>query len=237
MTLTLASLGFLAGALTMLAGQGGGLVLLLSLARLAGPHAALALTAPALLVGNVHRAWLCRGAIPRSLARTVAAASFPGAVVGGLVAGSMPSWALRVALVMLTLVAILRASGRLRFTLSRRSLGVGCFGVGCLCGTSGGAGVLVGPLLLSAGLSGPAYIGSTAVAGSAIHLGRTLAYGSVGMFDAAVLPRVAVLVAAILAGNFTVHGLRSRISASVQRRIEWTTLLVCVVLAVADVRR
>lgn len=237
MILTLSALGFVAGTLTMLAGQGGGLVLLLALSRLFGPHAALALSAPALLVGNLHRAWLCRDAIPPVLARTVATTAFPGAVLGGLVAGAMPPWGLRVALVLLTFLAILRATGRLRFTMSRRLLGVGCFGVGCLCGTSGGAGVLVGPLLLSAGLTGPAFVGSTAVAGSAIHLGRTLAYGSVGMVGASVVPRVAVLVAAIMAGNFTAHGARSRISAALQRRIEWATLLACVVLALADVAK
>ena len=58
MTLALAALGTIAGILTTLAGQGGGLFLLLAIAALVGPHEALAITAPALLLGNLHRAVL-----------------------------------------------------------------------------------------------------------------------------------------------------------------------------------
>ena len=48
-------LGVLAGALTTVAGLGGGMLLIYALAALGDPHVALAATAPALLVGNLHR--------------------------------------------------------------------------------------------------------------------------------------------------------------------------------------
>ena len=61
-------LGLLAGILTTIAGQGGGLMLLLACSSMLGPHAALAVTAPALLFGNLHRSILLRGHIDRSVA-------------------------------------------------------------------------------------------------------------------------------------------------------------------------
>src|SRR5262245_36184409 len=61
-------LGLAAGSLTTVAGQGGGLLLLLACSTLAGPHEALAITAPALLLGNLHRAVWLRAHINKSIA-------------------------------------------------------------------------------------------------------------------------------------------------------------------------
>ena len=99
MTLALLFLGLCAGALTTLAGQGGGLFLLLILAVLVGPKAALAITAPALLLGNLHRAVLFRKAIDRGVAARMMLGAVPGAFAGGLLAGALPEWTLQVMLV------------------------------------------------------------------------------------------------------------------------------------------
>src|SRR4051812_31924874 len=109
MTLAFAGLGLLAGILTTLAGQGGGLFLLLALSVLVGPHEALAITAPALLLGNLHRALLFRTFIDRGIAGRVIAGAIPGAFIGGLLAGAMPAWVLQVMLVGLTFLSIARA--------------------------------------------------------------------------------------------------------------------------------
>ena len=58
-------LGIFAGALTTIAGIGGGLVITLVLAAVWEPHLALAVSAPALLLGNVHRLLLLRAEIDR----------------------------------------------------------------------------------------------------------------------------------------------------------------------------
>src|SRR5690349_10895588 len=77
------SLGLLAGALTTVAGLGGGMLLLLALATLGEPHEALAVTAPALLVGNLHRLWMGRRELDRETALPLVAGALPGALVGG----------------------------------------------------------------------------------------------------------------------------------------------------------
>jgi len=109
MTLVVAALGLLAGVLTTLAGQGGGLFLIVACSILVGPHEALAITAPALLLGNLHRAVLFRRFIHRGIAVRVVVGAIPGAFCGGLVAGAIPPWAIEALLVGLTVVAIARA--------------------------------------------------------------------------------------------------------------------------------
>src|SRR6188472_908814 len=99
-------LGLVAGVLTTIAGQGGGLLLLLACSALLGPHEALAVTAPALLLGNLHRSTLLRAHIDRTIALPVIAGAVPGALVGGMLAGITPAWALRVLLVGMTGISI-----------------------------------------------------------------------------------------------------------------------------------
>src|SRR4051812_29179882 len=136
MTAELVVLGLLAGVLTTLAGQGGGLFLLLGCSLLLGPHAALAITAPALLIGNLHRAVLFRRFIDRRVAGLMIAGALPGAFVGGLLAGVVPGWALQVFLVALTAVAIARALKWLSFDVPRWALGPSGFVIGGMTGTA-----------------------------------------------------------------------------------------------------
>ncbi len=231
MTLQLAALGGLAGILTTLAGQGGGLFLLLAIAALASPHDALAITAPALLIGNLHRALLFRRAIAWTVAARVIAGAIPGAFVGGLVAGAMPAWALRCTLVMLTFLSIARAMKWLHFGVPLRSLAPAGFVIGAMTGTAGGAGILFAPVMLSVGLRSAAYIGTTSAVALATHTGRVIAYTSNGLFSRDLLvPTIAVAVA-ITAGNSIGERVRKHLSDRVSVRLEYGVLVVCVLIS------
>jgi uncharacterized membrane protein YfcA len=228
MTVLLAILGVLAGVLSALAGQGGGLFLILACSVLIGPHAAIALTAPALMFGNAHRALLFRRAIDRPIVLRVVAGAVPGAIAGGLAAGAMPSWVLQVLLVSLTVLSILRAVGRLTFHVPKWAFGPAGLVVGGLAGTSGGAGVLFAPVLLSAGLRGPAFAGTIASIALATHAGRVLAYASSGLFRRELLlPTVAVALG-IAAGNVLGRRARAFLSDRATTRVEYGVLVVCV---------
>ncbi len=234
-------LGLLAGVLTTLAGQGGGLVLLLACSTLLGPHEALAITTPALLLGNLHRATLLRAHIDRPTALRMIAGAIPGAVLGGLLAGVMPAWILRVLLIALTTLAIAKALGFLSFKVPRSALVPAGFTVGGMTGTAGGAGILFAPILLSAGLSGRTFVGTTSAIAVATHLGRAVGYAGLGLFSRdLVLPTVAVTIA-IFAGNALGERLRSLLAnrgpskhaGRAEKAIEYGTLVVCVTLSVA----
>ncbi len=228
MTLVLAVLGLFAGILTTLAGQGGGLFLLLAVSVLVGPHAALGITAPALLLGNLHRAVLFRRFIDRSIAARMVVGAVPGAFLGGLLAGAMPAWVLQVMLVGLTLLSIARALKWLSFDVPRWGLGPAGLAVGAMTGTSGGAGVLFAPVLLSTGLTGSAYVATLSTVAFATHAGRVVAYASNGLFSREIaIPTLAVALA-ITAGNALGSRVRKLLSERMAMRIEYGVLLVCV---------
>ena len=233
MTLALALLGLCAGALTTLAGQGGGLFLLLVCSVLVGPRSALAITAPALLLGNLHRAVLFRRAIDRSVALRMVMGAVPGAFVGGLLAGALPEWTLQVMLVGLTALAIARALHWLSFDVPRWSLGPAGFLIGSLTGTAGGAGVLFAPVVLSAGVTGRAFIGTIATVAFATHAGRVVAYASNGLFTRELFLPIVVVSAAISAGNALGERLRARLSGRTTTRLEYGVLVLCVAVSIA----
>ncbi len=240
MVVALAALGIAAGVLTSLAGQGGGLFLLVGCSMLVGPHEALAMTAPALLLGNLHRAWTYRRSIDRAIATRMTLGALPGALLGGLLAGVMPAKAIDVVMVGMTALAIAKALGWIRFAVPRKALAPAGFGIGAMTGTAGGAGVLLAPVLLSAGLGGPAFVGTSSVVAVVTHLGRVLAYGSAGFFGGGAAARVLgaslTLALAIFAGNVLARRMRRLLSDRATLRIEYGTLIACVVLSVAGVR-
>ena len=233
MTLALAALGSIAGILTTLAGQGGGLLLLLAISVLIGPHEALAITAPALLAGNLHRALLFRKHIERSIALRMVAGAVPGAFLGGMLAGVMPAGVLQIMLVALTLLSIARALKWLRFDLPRRGLGPAGLVIGAMTGTAGGAGVLFAPVLLSTGLTGAAYVGTLSTIAFATHAGRVVAYASNGLFTRDLALPTLVVALAIAAGNALGERVRRSLSERVTMRLEYGVLVVCVGVSLA----
>lgn len=243
--MTLATIGFVllglgAGALTTLAGQGGGLVLLLACSAIAGPHAALAITSPALLLGNLHRALLYRAHVDRRIAARMVLGALPGALGGGLLAGIAPAWTLRALLVGLTALAICKAIGLLRFTVPSGALVPAGAVVGAMTGAGGGAGVLFSPILLSLGLTGTAFVGTTSTVAFATHVGRVIGYAGLGLFERRLLGPTVAVALAIFAGNALgerIHRLgTARLGAArwarLRSRLEYGTLVTCVLLSV-----
>lgn len=235
MTVVLAVLGLLAGVLTTLAGQGGGLFLLLVCSVLVGPHVALAITAPALLLGNLHRAALFRRHVDRGIALRMIAGAVPGAFLGGLLAGVMPEWVLQAMLVALTVMAIAKALRWLAFDVPRRALAPAGFVIGGMTGTAGGAGVLFAPVLLSAGLRGPAFVGTVSAVAVATHAGRVTAYASNGLFTRDLVLPILLVAFSIFAGNALGERVRRLLSDTATTRIEYGVLVVCVGVSLAGI--
>lgn len=233
MTVTLLACGLLAGVLTTLAGQGGGLFLLIVCSLLVGPHAALALTAPALLVGNLHRAILFRHAMSRPIAGRLVLGAVPGALLGGFAAGAMPVWGLQALLVVLTLLAIARALRWFSFDLPRWGFTPAGALVGAMTGTGGGAGVILAPMVLSAGLTGAAYIGTVSFVAFTMHLGRVIAYASSGLLTRDLLVPTLLVALAITVGNKLGERVRLRLSERTTLRLEYGVLVVCVGVSLA----
>jgi uncharacterized protein len=228
-------MGVVAGVVTTVAGMGGGMLLLLGLAALTDPLSALAVTAPALLVGNLHRVWLYRAKLSRPTAKALALGALPGAVVGGLAATQLPEMVLQTAMLLLAGLAVARAMGWLKWSPPAvATLPMG-FVTGGITATSGGAGVLLGPFLLARGLVGPAYVGTMAVGAVAMHTGRLAAYGLGGIVDRRVILQGLGLALAIMVGNLAGDRLRLLLGEVGQKRVQLTVLVTLAALAVGGV--
>ncbi len=224
-------LGLAAGVLTTVSGMGGGLLIVFVLSWMLGPKPGLAVSAAALLCGNLHRAVLYRHAAPRSVLTPLLLGLVPGALVGAVLTGGLPDAVLRWLMIAVALLAVARALAFADWQVPRRWLVPSGAAVGAVAATAGGAGVLLGPVLLSSGLAGEGYLAATAVASVALHGIRVVGYSAVGLFTAAWLPHVAVLAVAILAGNLLGHRLRGHIPPRVSSLIEIATPLVCAIVA------
>lgn len=230
-------LGFIGGALSTVTGMGGGLLLVAVLGALHGPHSALAFTAPALLASNIHRSLMFRQHIEVRVAKAFALGAVPGAFLGGWLVPALPPWALSAVLVGATSATLARVLGLVSFRPRPATIRSGGFGIGVLAATAGGAGVLTGPLFLSAGLTGTVYVATVSVAAVSLHIGRVAGYGLGGLFDGAQVASIAVLAGALMAGNHAGKLLRRRLDARNELPLEIGALVVCTLLAVAGLLR
>jgi uncharacterized protein len=188
---------------------------------------------PALLLGNMHRATLLRTSIDPAIALRVIAGSLPGALAGGLLAGITPAWALRALLVLMTAIAIAKAVGWVRFDVPRAALVPGGFVVGAMTGTSGGAGILFAPMILSTGLRGRAFVATVSAVAVSAHVGRAIGYAGLGLFARNLIAPTLIATIAIFVGNAIGDRLRTQLTERRSTLIEYGTLVVCVTLSVA----
>lgn len=226
-------LGSLAGWLTTVAGLGGGVLLVLALSLGSTPAEALALSSPALLVGNLHRLALGRRDVDLRVAAPFALGAVPGSAIGGLLAVAMPAVLLQTLLVLTTGLALARALGRGLPRPSRAAFVPAGLALGAAAATTGSAGLAVGALLQSSGLTGAHYVATAAAAGTAMHVGRIAGYGVGGLVTHASVLHSAILAAAILAGNALGGPTRRRLAPATCTRLELGVLIACVGLALA----
>jgi uncharacterized membrane protein YfcA len=224
-----------AGALTTVSGFGGGLLLLLVMSVLVGAKAALAATAVALLVANIHRIWLYRGAVGRRVTVPLLLGLVPGSFAGAIAAAWIPEPVVQAAMIAIVAMSVTRAWLGWDWTLPAGALAGSGLVIGALAGSAGGAGFLIGPIVLAAGLSGRAYLGTVAVSAVAMHVARIAGYGAGGLLTSEILGYAAVLAPALLVGNLVGDRVRGVIPELWQRRIELGMPAVCVALALAGV--
>jgi uncharacterized membrane protein YfcA len=230
-------MGLAAGVTTTVAGLGGGFLLLVALSLLSDPLTALAATTPALLLSNVHRAFLFRRDVDGRIARAFALGAVPGGLAGGFLAGALAPQALHAIMLVVAVLGVTRAVGWWTMAVPPRALVPAGLVVGAMTGTSGGAGILAGPVFLAAGLRGDAYVGTIATAAVAMHSGRLVAYGVSGSLGARTLAMAAVLFVALAAGNLLGRRVRRWFADGTKLRVEVGALVLCIVLSLVGVGR
>ena len=226
--------GLLAGALTTVAGIGGGMVLVLALALTLGPKAALVISAPALLVGNLHRAWMYRRFLKTRFAGLVIVGALPGSIAGGLLAVQTPAWLLNTVLLLMTGWAVLQALGRASWRPHRVLLVPVSACVGVVSATTG-AGLVISPILLGYGLRGRALASTASAIAVSLYCGRLLGFGLGGMWAANMAADVLILTIALIVGNWAGRHLRRWLGEQRANGTTYAALALSVALALAGV--
>ncbi len=227
-TMPTALLAIGCGMLTTLAGQGGGMVLLIGLAALHGPTLALQLSAPALLVGNAHRLVAMRASLDRPLALRLAGGAIVGSALGGALAMQIPRGVLLAAMLGIVALGVGKRLGLALPTPNPRWLALWTLGTGAVCAVGGGAGMIVAPLLMALGLRGNRYVATAAAVAVAMHIGRALGYSAGGGLGAAVWLMAVPVALGLVAGNTLALPLRRRLASE-----RLATFEVCTLVAVA----
>ena len=223
-----------AGLLTTVAGIGGGQVLLIALALLTDPVTALTVTGPALLLGNGHRLFVMRRSIPWRTIAPFLLGALPGAIFGGVLAAFIPEQGLRLVMVGMAVLAGIKVLAGWSWTPPPSALTPGGAFTGVLAATGGGAGLIAGPLLLSSGLTGRAYVSGIATASVTMHLGRMAAYGASGWVSSGTFVAGGLLAGAIVLGNLIGLRARDHVPQHWEPRLEVGAVGVCIAMAFAN---
>lgn len=167
-------------------GFGGVLMLSICLAPILGVKTTIPVVAVAGMMSNVTRATLFRKHISFPAAIAVLATAIPGIIVGAWLYSRMPGQ-----MVALVLGLFLLASVPLRRNFAKRKITVGQTGLasaGAVFGLAGGfvvgAGLILAPFLLGAGLIGEAMVGTVAIIGFTLNLTKTVVFGSTAVLTA-----------------------------------------------------
>lgn len=233
--IALALLGLVAGLLTTVAGMGGGLFLLMVLGLWIGPLEALVVTTPALLLSNIHRLWLFRGDLDRPLVARIAIGVIPGALIGAFLLPTIPEVVVAVLFAASSVVAVLRSLGKLDLGwLARWVPGFAAL-IGALAATSGGAAMLLAPLVLAAGATGSRYVATIAAAAAIMHGARVLGYGGVGLMELGQLVDASAILSGLLIGNLVGRRLRDHVDGTLEKRLELGALVAANAFALASV--
>lgn len=234
-TAVFALFGVAGGALTTVAGMGGGLFLVLSLSLLTNPTQALAITAPALLLSNAHRAVLFRRELEGRIALRFAAGAAPAALLAGSAISRLPQGVVQAAMLALTSLALLRARGIVSLSARPRAFVPLSALVGGLSAAAGAGGFLVAPLLFSLGLTGSRYIATGAACAVVLHVARVAGYGVGGLLTTSHWSASAWLFVGLAAGNVLGRRLRGKVTRELETRLELGALIVCTTLGVLGV--
>jgi uncharacterized membrane protein YfcA len=222
------ALALAAGTVSGISGFGAGLMLSAYLLPILGARVTVPVLAVAMVLTNAGRVWAFRASLSLQIALPVLAGVVPGALAGAYAFGALGgAWAdLIVGGFLIVSVVLRRALAGRTLAATPQVLAIGGAITGLLSGITTGAGMLLVPLLLGAGLPARALIATDAFVSGSMHIARVAGYAGGGVLG----PDLVVLGLAL--GAATVPG--SRAAAWIVARIPpWKHVVVLEALVVA----
>ncbi len=179
---TLVLIAFIAYATSVfhsVGGFAGGLLLTICLAPILGVKATIPVAAVALVVSNVTRVWVFRRSIDWRVFGAVFSVALPGIVAGAVLYVELPvHWvALLLGVFLVVTVPLRRYFARRNYRVGLNGLRAAALPYGLISGTTMGAGLMLAPFLLGAGLAGIRLIAVVAALGLGLNLTKTVVFG------------------------------------------------------------
>ena len=203
--LYLALCAYLSATFHSVSGYAGGLILAICIAPVIGVKAVVPVLALSLLISHTSRAWAFRGGFQWPIYRDVMVTAIPGILLGASVYSVLPiGWiAVVLGLFFLSAAPLRRLMQRAEFEVGRKSLMAAGVPFGVLSGAAIGAGMILAPFFLGAGLAGEALLGTMAAVAFTVNVLKTLVFSgfSVLTWDLAVAG--AAIGACTVPGNLT----------------------------------
>lgn len=175
----LATAALATAALHSVGGFAGGLMLAIVIAPIVGVKATVPVTAVAMIVSHASRAWLFRNSVDWQAFRLIFLSALPFILLGVFVYIDMPERgvAIFLGIFLLITVPLRRLLAKRKITIPRKALVAVAIPYGFLSGASFGAGLLLGPFMLGAGLAGEVLLATAAMLGFMLNIIKTIVFG------------------------------------------------------------
>ena len=219
--------GVVAGGLTTVAGLGGGILLIAGLSVFMAPATVIAMTAPALFVGNASRVALLRREVDWNLVARFGMTAAPAALIASYLAVKAPAGVLKVGIALFLLVfvaqehlkrgpvTVTRIEGPGRTALAATAGAIS----GTVSGLTGGAGFIAAPFFLRLGLGPRELVATSAACMALVHLLKGVGFSLNLSLTPALIPAAVVLTVGVVAGNSVGSRLLERLSERRFRQI------------------
>ena len=208
--------GFLAAVLHSLTGFGGALFLATMLTPVIGIRHAVPVTTAAMIVSNASRIYAFRHDIPWRVVAVIVPAAVPGIVIGAILFVGMSEQLVSL-LIGTYLVCAVIARRLVRSTRSagKTALGAASSIYGLVGGVTFGAGLILAPFLLGAGVVGAPLVATVAVSGFVLNGLKSIVFGWSEAFGAATLFAGAVVGVCSVPGTYLGRWLLHRLASGV----------------------
>jgi uncharacterized membrane protein YfcA len=201
----IAAIAYASAVFHSVGGFAGGLLLTIGLAPVLGVKETIPVASVALIVSNLTRVWVFRRWIPWPEALAIFTAALPGVILGAVLYIKLPVHyvALVLGLFLIVTVPLRRYVAHHDFKVSVNGLRAVAVPYGLVAGTVVGAGMMLGPFLLGAGIVGVRLVALIAALGLGLNMTKGVVFGASPLLDLGLAAKGLMIGFCAMPGAFT----------------------------------
>jgi len=186
-------------------GFAGALVLTIALAPILGVKETVPIVAAAMIISNTTRVWAFRKWINWRVVAAIFTAALPGIILGAIFYIRLPVHyvALLLGIFLIVVVPLRRSFAARNFKVGLNGLRAVAVPYGFVGGSVMGAGLMLAPFLLGAGVIGGELVAVVAALGLGLNLSKTIIFGLSPLLDAEMALKGLLIGICTIPGAFT----------------------------------